>query len=766
VTDLSGNPLTALPPDLDPALLRAALRSMWGLEGELTAVHGERDRNFRVDAAGGRYLLKVHNPADGDDVLDLQYSALEHIRSVAPDLPVPDVVPTREGHRSVTLTGTDGRRSPAWVMTWLDGRHPDPDEMGPTELREWGRMSARLGRALRGFVHPAASYPIAWDIRRLPGLRPWLSAVQPDRRAAVAAVLDRFDQRVTPGLLPLRAQVVHNDLSPGNTLVDDSYAFTGITDFGDMTTTALVCDLAVATADVLSGRDGILDLAPEVVAGYASVTPLEPGEAALLGDLVAGRYAASVLITAWRIRELGDAPQIDAEAHRQLERVLATGLDVLGERLAAAAGTSYAARLPYRRRSTTALLAARADAMGGQELSYEQPLHLVSGNGVYLHDADGRPYLDAYNNVPVLGHAHPAVVEAVSAQLATLNTNTRYLQDAPVALAERLLATLPERFDRVLLVNSGSEANDLAWRIARHATGHAGGIVTEWAYHGVTEATYAFSPESWAGRPAPVHMRLVDPPPSARSATSGTAGTVSVASAVASLQESGQGVAAMLVDGVLTSDGILGPAHDWTSAAAEAVHAAGGLYVADEVQAGHGRTGDDLWSFVAGDVPADLVTLGKPMGNGYPVAAVCGPAELVDPFIADTDYFSTFGGGTAACAAALAVLRTLDEEHVVGHVAATGARLLAALRDATADSPRVAAVRGWGLALAVDLVDPASAEPDPVGTRAVIEGMRDRGVLIGRTGRDRSTLKIRPPLVFADVHVDLLVGALRETLAR
>ena len=223
-------------------------------------------------------------------------------------------------------------------------------------------------------------------------------------------------------------------------------------------------------------------------------------------------------------------------------------------------------------------------------------------------------------------------------------------------------------------------------------------------------------------------------------------------------------MAAVLVDGVFTSDGIRGPAHGWTAEAAATVHAAGGLYVADEVQAGHGRTGDHLWSFMAGQVPADLVTLGKPMGNGYPVAAVCGPAELVDPFIADTDYFSTFGGGTAACAAAVAVLRTIEEEHVVSRVAETGARLLTALRDVTAEDPQVGGVRGWGLAIALDIVGPATGRPDPDRTARIIEGMRDRGVLIGRTGPELATLKIRPPLVFGDDHADLLIEALVGTL--
>jgi 4-aminobutyrate aminotransferase-like enzyme/Ser/Thr protein kinase RdoA (MazF antagonist) len=724
-------------------------------------VHGERDRNFRLETAEGRFLLKVHNPADQESVLDLQLSALRHIRSVAPDLPVPESVPTRDGRPWAELTGRDGRRSSAWVMTWLDGRHPRADELTSEDLREWGRTSARLGRALRGFVHPAASYPIAWDIRRLPQLRPFLPAVGADRRPAVEAVLDRFERRVVPDLRAVRAQVVHNDLAPGNVLVDDSSAITGITDFGDMTHTALVCDLAVAAADLMSVREGGLELVPEVIAGYDSVTPLEPAELSLVADLMAARGAAAVLITAWRTRDQGWAPEIDEVAYRQLEEMLEVGLDRLtagfttalrgGSRAGYGAGGAS-----YRPRSTAELLEARRRTLGRQELSYASPLHLVGGRGVFLEAADGRRYLDAYNNVPVLGHSHPAVVEAVSAQLATLNTNSRYLQEAPVELAERLLATLPERFDRVLLVSSGSEANDLAWRIARHATGATGGIATRWAYHGVTEATFPFSPESWGAASPPAHVRLVDPPP---------ASSASVAEAVESLTASGQGVAAMLVDGVFTSDGILGPAHEWTVAAAAAVHEAGGLYVADEVQAGHGRTGDGLWSFVAGDVPADLVTLGKPMGNGYPVAAVVGPAELVDPFVESTDYFSTFGGGTAACAAAVAVLRTLEQDRLVGRVAAVGGRLVRRLLEVAAGSGEVAGVRGWGLAVAVDVVDPETGRPGAERARGIVEGMRERGVLIGRTGRDRATLKIRPPLVFADEHVGMLVDALAATLA-
>ena len=759
MTVTSEDPLNAPMPDLDHDALAAILAEVWRIEGDLVPVHGERDRNFRVETGTGRYLLKVHNPADGETVLDLQDSALRHIRDVDPDLPVPDVVPTADERPWTVLTGRDGRASFARVMTWLDGHHPDPADLDADRAYDWGRTSAQVGRALRGFVHPACSYPIAWDLRRLPVLRPWLSAVDADRRGAVETVLDRFEQRVAPRLRRVRAQVVHNDLAPTNVLVDDGWAVTGITDFGDMTHTALVCDLAVAAADLVSGLSDGMTLVPDVVAGYHSVTPLEPTEAELVTDLVAARYAAAILITAGRARDQGWAPEIDVEAFQRLDDMLEADLDTLTTRFASVARTPSARTRtvpPSRPRSTEDLIAARARTMGAQELSYARPLHLVAGRGVHLEAADGRRYLDAYNNVPVLGHAHPAVVEAVSAQLAILNTNSRYLQQVSVELAEQLLATLPDRFERVLLVNSGSEANDLAWRIARHASGAAGGIATRHAYHGITEAAWAFSPEGWGAIEGPDFIRLVEPPP---------ATGADVVEAVRSLADDGPGIAAMLVDGVFTSDGIRGPAHAWTKAAAATVHDAGGLYVADEVQAGHGRTGGSLWSFLAGDVPADLVTLGKPMGNGYPVAAVVGPGNLIDPFIEETDYFSTFGGGSAACAAALAVLRTIDEEGILDHVASVGDALLGRLRDLAGVTTSVSAVRGWGLALGVDLVDPATGAPDAVRARRVVEEVRERGVLIGVTGRDGSTLKVRPPLVFGPGDIPILVDALEAALA-
>jgi 4-aminobutyrate aminotransferase-like enzyme len=297
--------------------------------------------------------------------------------------------------------------------------------------------------------------------------------------------------------------------------------------------------------------------------------------------------------------------------------------------------------------------------------------------------------------------------------------------------------------DTVLLVNSGSEANDLAWRLAVAATGREGALVTGHAYHGVTTATAALSPEEWPPR--------YEAPATERFAPS------ELPQALERLSARGAELAAAYVDGGFTSDGILTPPQEQLREIVRQTHAAGGLYVADEVQVGHGRTGEHLWSFAADGLEADFVTLGKPMGNGYPVAAVITRAEISDRFAEETQYFSTFGGNPVACAAALAVLDVIADERLVENAARVGGRLLRSLDELRAGHPEIVEVRGRGLLAGVELPDAALA-------KAVVDRMREDAVLIGRTGRGGNVLKIRPPLVFAAEHADRVVEALAKGL--
>jgi 4-aminobutyrate aminotransferase-like enzyme/Ser/Thr protein kinase RdoA (MazF antagonist) len=735
--------------------LAALLRDEYGIDGPLRRLAGERDLNHAV---ADDYVLKVQNATDGEDVIEMSSLAIAELVRREPELPVSRIVPTRTGALWHPVTDAAGRTCFVRLFTLLRGHHPGPDELDERGLYGWARVVARVARGLRGFFHPAARYEIAWDIGRTLAQRADIGTVPEAGRDVVAAVLDRFESHVAPVLGGLRAQVVHNDMGRANVLVDDSGAVSGIIDFGDMTHTALVCDLAVAMADVLNGRADAMHAAPAMIAGYRSVTPLEPDEAAVLADLIAARLAITAVIMSKHVRD-DDVEVLDERdgAIEMLHAIEAAGFARFAEKIAAEA---RGAAPVWSARTEAALRRSRDRTFGPQTLSYDEPLHVVRGEGAYLIGADGRRYLDAYNNVPVVGHCHPAVVRAIAAQIATLNTNTRYLNEGGVELAERLIASAPSGLDRVLFVNSGSEANDLALRIARFATGRRGALVTRFAYHGITAATFALSPESWQHASAPPDVALLDPPGGAP-AELPHPGHPDVAAAVAAL--GGDGLAVTVVDGSFISDGMRGPAHGWIRRTADATRTDGGLYVADEVQAGFGRTGDALWSVAAAEVAPDFITLGKPMGNGFPVAAVLTRSDLADPFIEATDYFSTFGGNTVAAAAGLAVLGVIETDGLIEQARTRGERLFAHLDELARRTPALGEVRCWGLMAGVDVLDDAG-RPDPARARRIANELRQRGVLIGQTGPFGDVLKIRPPLIVTTEQLDLLVAELGAVL--
>jgi 4-aminobutyrate aminotransferase-like enzyme len=446
-----------------------------------------------------------------------------------------------------------------------------------------------------------------------------------------------------------------------------------------------------------------------------------------------------VAISAWRVERYPENAEYiqswDDESWALLEQFDALGLD--------AVAPDYGAGRPEA--PTDELLSRRAAVLGSAltGLTYRKPVHLVRGEGVWLFDAEGRRFLDCYNNVPVVGHCHPRVTEAVVRQTRLLNTHSRYLYEPLVELAERLVATMPREtgLDAVMLVNSGSEANDLAWRLATTATGHRGAIVTEFAYHGVTTAVADFSPEEWPQGYKPEHVETISP------------FGAGMAEAIERLDSRGHGLAATYLDCGFTSDGIWTPAAAEVQAIADATRAAGGVVIADEVQAGHGRTGTHLWSFAQYGIAPDVVTLGKPMGNGYPVAAVIARQELFHRLKEETEVFSTFGGNPVAARAALAVLDVIGDERLVEHAGGVGKELIAALHGLG-----IGDVRGCGLLVGVELESPEQAED-------VVNRMRDAGVLINRTGPRGDVLKIRPPLVFASEQATLLAGALEDALA-
>ena len=755
--------LEASPPRFSPAEAATIAADVFDLRGTAVPLGSERDQTFLIEGGGGG-VLKISNRGEDPAILDLETRAVLHVAGVDPAIPVahPRVAPHGGAGLSAYRPVVEGSDGTHFVRLFdrVHGRVGGP-ELDEGAVFAYGAMHARLNLALRAFFDPAARRDLLWNLEHAAGLRPLVHAIgDAGRRRLVDSVLDRYEQRVLPRWAWLRAQVAHGDFNLDNVLLDEHDRIAGIVDFGDTGYTAQAADFAIGLASLLRGRPDadVSRIARIAIDGYASRIPFEQQELDLLADLVATRLATIVTISAWRVERYPENAEYiqawDADSWRLLELFDATGADAVARQLGGTRQPAPTDELARRRRSS--LGSALTD------LSYRDPVHVVRAEGVWLFDAQGRRLLDAYNNVPVAGHCHPRVTEAIVRQTRAVNTHSRYLYEPLIELAERLAASMPPDagLDAVMIVNSGSEANDLAWRLAAVTTGRRGAIVTEHAYHGVTSAVADLSPEEWPeGFRAP-NVETIAPPGS--SAWSDT----EIARAVERLQDRGVGLGATFIDSSFTSDGIRTPPREEVVAIARETHAAGGLLVADEVQTGHGRSGEHLWAFTQYGITPDVVTLGKPMGNGYPVAAMITRKEIFDRLARSTRVFSTFGGNPVAARAALAVLDVIDDERLVENAARVGSRLLRSLDGLRAPHPYIAEVRGRGLLVGVELVTAAPERaPDADLAERIVNRLRDDGVLIGRTGRHGNVLKIRPPLVFSDDNVDMVVDSLAGALA-
>lgn len=709
--DLLADPAAAL----DEPQIASAVRELFGFDGSVVAdFDSERDQTaLLADADRVQRVVKVSHAATPEADVDLEGRAAVWVRDVDPSLPMAVPLQTLDG----TLHGrAHGRLIRLYDLLPGEASRPGPS-LKPAAVKEFGATAARLGLALRGFFHPAAQRRLPWHAESRQHVRRMAAAIPGDDRALVLDAFDRFETRVAPLWPGLRAQPVHSDLTLDNVLLDNGDHVCGIIDFGDLTHTALVWDVAASLSSVTSTRSGD-DLHATIglfIDGYTAVCPLEPVERDVLLDTLKLRNAITLSLSAARRRDRPDIAEYlsswDAGAWNLLRE--------LDDRPAKPTN-----------------LRARRDAVFGTvlaPLTYSEPLAPVRGSGATLYDADGREYVDAYNNVPVVGHAHPRVAAAIADQARLLSTNLRYLHPRAIELAERLTASMPResQLDTVLFLNSGSEATDLAWRIATAVSGQKGALVSDFAYHGVTTATTALSPEQWRGGWVPEGVRRF-----------------AVGSEVAV-----DGAAAVFVDPTYTSDGILMPGREFHATLCAKARDAGALVVADEVQAGFGRAGDHLWSFVGAGLTPDIVTLGKPMGNGFPIAAVIARRADVEALAEQTEFFSTYAGGPVAAAAGLSVLDVIADEGLVDHAHATGELLSKRLAESGYQ------VRGRGLLIGVDLGDEAHAA-------RVMDNARQRGVLIGSTGPRSEVLKIRPPLVITPEQVETVAATVLTAIER
>ncbi|MGH8126951.1 MAG: aminotransferase class III-fold pyridoxal phosphate-dependent enzyme, partial [Gammaproteobacteria bacterium] len=698
--------------------VRDVLLRYYGIEGDVRGLPGEHDLNFEIAASDGRFVFKVMRVGCDPQFVEMQIAAMDHVSNAGLADYVPEVIRTKAGSAFTSITDGSGERRIAWLLSFLPGTlMAKVEPWTPALAASIGELLGRLDRALEGFEHPLLDRELKWDMRHADWIARHLDVIEdPKRRARIERIVQRFTQDLKPRLARRPLSAIYNDANDMNLLVTrhgEALRATGIFDFGDLIRGPRVCEPAVAMAYAMMGPGDPLARGAALAAAYHKAYPLTDEDAALLAPLVKVRLTVSVTNSALRhIEDPDNAYFIISEASAwRLLNYLDTIGDELFENTIRAACTG-AGSLTGRSAKQSLLARRHIVALGNQSLSYDDHLHLVRGKRHFLYDADGNEYLDVYNNVPHVGHGHPHVVEAVTRQMATLNTNTRYLQGVHVDYAERMLARLPPHLTKIVFLSSGSEANELALRLARAATGARDMLVMDHCYHGNTTGAMDISPYKFMHPKgpgvAPDWVHVVPQPDVYRGIHRGEGAAekyvAEFRAVLDSIASQGRKLAGFISECMPSVGGQIVLPPGYLNAVYAMVRDAGGICIADDVQTGVGRLGHWFCGFEQQDCTPDVVVWGKPLGNGFPLAAVAMTSDIAEAFAQGPEFFATFGGSSAACAAGAAVLDVLRDEDLQAKARETGDVLLAGLKELGKRHELIGDVRGSGLFLGVDLV--------------------------------------------------------------
>ncbi len=750
------------------------LHEQYGIEASASLLPGEYDRNIRINAEDGRaFVLKIMRSGCDPAFVDMQIAAMAHLRSAHLGDVIPQVITAVDGSAQVEISDPEGVKRTAWLISLMPGTlMAKIDPLTVRDAASIGALLAKVDRGLDDFAHPLLGRTNKWNIMEAGWISEATDAISDTpHRDIVSAIAKTFLAQHLPALQAMPHVPIHNDANDMNLLFEGGRV-SALFDFGDMTNAPRACEIGVAMAYAMMGAGDPVARGAALVAGYHAVTPLSEAEQKLVAYVAQMRLAVSVTNAAIEARERPDMPYLQisaAPAWALLSHLDSVGIDLLAQEILRACvdGNPDAVKP-----ATKSLLARRRRLTpGNQALFFNDPLHIVRGERHYLYTADGTQYLDVYNNVPHVGHANAHVNDAVARQMALVTTNTRYLQEVHLTYAERFLARLPANLTRIIFLNSASEANEVALRLSRAITEAKDMIVMEHCYHGMTTGAMDISPykfdhpKSMSPKPDWVHVTS-QPDPYRGIHGDDHAGYLRDLQAILDgLAEQGRKPAGFITECVPSVGGQVVLPPGYLAQAYKMVRAAGGLAIADDVQTSLGRLGDYFWGFEEQGVEPDLAVYGKPLGNGFPLGAVAMTDAVAQAFEQGPEFFSTFGGSTAACAAGAAVLDVIDGEGLQANAQAMGALLKDGFQALAKRYDVIGDVRGYGLFLGIELVeDRASKKPGTALASQIKNNLRNRRVLLGTEGPFDNVLKIRPPMTFDAAGADWLLSAIEAEL--
>lgn len=754
----------------------------YGFNAKARLLSGYDDLNYLItDTDGCRFILKITEPDHSDDALKGQVAMLEHLAGTPLRDSFQRVLPVKlAGHASALLlpVAWKGRRYLIRLLSFLEGDFWYQRKMrSPELLQHLGSFLGTMDAHLAGFAHCGLHRSITWDLCHAAEA---VNKVRYIKEAAHRRLADyfllQFQTEVLPVIPSLRHAYIHNDANDYNILLQgDEVA--GLIDFGDAVYSALINNLAIACTYAILYEEEPLQAASHIVSAYHASYPLRPEETDLLYYLIAARLCISVTQSAWHASE-GSANEHHFLTEMPAWTLLGNWIKINPLRAKNTFRTACGFQPVIRpTRHLSDLLVQRREHIGRNlSLSYNEPLKIVQGALQYLYDEDGATWVDCVNNVSHVGHCHPTVVRAMQQQIATLNTNTRYVHDAIISYAQALTATLPSKLKVCYFVNSGSEANDLAIRMARHFTRRQDVMVLDHAYHGTSTLAIEMSPykfDSKGGSGQKPYIHKAPSPDMYRGpylygdADAGRKYAASAAAILDDLERRGTPVAAFICETLLGVGGQIPLPEGYLASVYDAVRSHGAVCIADEVQVGFGRVGDAFWGFELQGVEPDIVVLGKPMGNGHPLAAVVVTEEIAAAFDNGLEYFNTFGGNPVSMVAGLAVLGVIQQEGMQEHALKTGNYLMQLLRGLMDEFRIIGDVRGHGLFIGAELVkDRDTREPAVPEAGLIVEQMKALGFLLSTDGPLNNVLKIKPPMTFDRQNAEELVMALHKVLQK
>jgi len=767
------------PPSISAQEAIDFIQKNYGFDCKVKLLVSDIGQNYLVTTQDKRqFIFKISNPSETYPVLEAQNQVLELLQKANLDYKFPEVIPNAENKAILPIKLSRNIEYNARLLTFLPEQLlAEYKEHTPEMLESLGRMLGQMDRTLQNFEHPALDRYWHWDLKNTADLHKYVVHIRDARKRNLADYwLLQFEAEVRPKLTDLRKTVIHHDANDYNILVNDAGDVSGLIDFGDMVNSCTVFELGVALAYVMLDKEHPLDAAIPVIKGYHEVYPLSEPETDVLFYCAMARLTSSLIISAYQthLRPENKYLSVTASpAQNLLFKMQSVNPLWFSQKFKEICQVKHGKLTGL---SNDEILNSRKRHLGKSlSISYKKPIKIIRGAAQYLFDANGKTYLDCVNNVSHVGHGHPKIVRACASQMSALNTNTRYLHDNIVKYAQRLTDLMPDPLNVCFFVNSGSEANELALRLARNYTSQKDCIVLDHAYHGNTSAVVEISPYKFNGPggngPESFIHKVPLPdiyrgPIKSDDKNAGKKYAEFFPGVIDKIKNNNNKPAAFIFESLPGVAGqIVFPA-DYLENAFIYARDAGAVCIADEVQIGFGRVGTHFWGFQTQGVIPDIVTLGKPIGNGHPLGAVITTKQIADAFANGMEYFNTFGGNPVSCAIGLSVLDVLKEEGLQQKALETGTYFLNGLKDLKSKHKLIGDVRGLGLFIGIELVrDHDTLEPADTDSAIIAEKMKERGILISIDGPLHNVIKIKPPMVFNKENAESVLINLDKILA-